>query len=283
YNLALRDFDDALLYLRSNGDINYEQLGLKFKLYSAEVLFNKGPTKIYVGQVDEGFREHQQSTMPSTMPSPRAFTCPSPVGVLYRPAEKKLKNAKKDYMGKAKLVAAEDASQAFTELTGVARMKQSLGLTPDAVSPLTRSATLTNPIPPPSASHLSFTVDKADSVVIHRDGRRIPRPAPPAVHNDHRRLRPPSPPRTGPASAPTPRAGSPFNNPPASAAPLGLSNSSAGRMGGGAGMGPTHGLSIRKPGMQSPGPTSAPAQGGVRTTEIYDSYLDGYAAARAGD
>lgn len=29
-------------------------------------------------------------------------------------------------------------------------MKQSMGLTPDAVSPLTRSATVANPIPPPS-------------------------------------------------------------------------------------------------------------------------------------
>ena len=61
YDFALRDFDDALLYMRGNTDINYEQLGLKFKLYSAEVLFNKGLTRIYLGQVDEGLRELQDA------------------------------------------------------------------------------------------------------------------------------------------------------------------------------------------------------------------------------
>lgn len=33
---------------------NYEQLGLKFNLYSAEVLFNRGLCLIYMGRVDEG-------------------------------------------------------------------------------------------------------------------------------------------------------------------------------------------------------------------------------------
>ncbi|TFY56521.1 hypothetical protein EVJ58_g7591 [Rhodofomes roseus] len=114
YDLALRDFDDALLYLRGNGDINYEQLGLKFKLYSAEVLFNKGLARIYLGQVDEGLRELQDARREKATEEHNViddaitdrgdgYTVFSiPVGVLYRPAEKKLKNAKtKDYMGKA--------------------------------------------------------------------------------------------------------------------------------------------------------------------------------------
>ena len=89
--------------------------------------------------------------------------------------------------------------------------------------------------------------------------------------------------RAGPASAPAdrppnafvpaPRSATPPNNMPSSAAPLGRANTTAGR----AGMGPTRGLSIRKPGLQSPGPASAPAQPGVRTTELSDSSLDGYA------
>lgn len=54
YELAFRDFDGALLYLRGNENINYEQLGLKFKLYSAEVLFNKGLCQVYMGQLAEG-------------------------------------------------------------------------------------------------------------------------------------------------------------------------------------------------------------------------------------
>jgi len=48
YPMALKDFEEALLYLRGNEAINYEQLGLKFKLYSAEVLFNKSVFFEYV-------------------------------------------------------------------------------------------------------------------------------------------------------------------------------------------------------------------------------------------
>ena len=54
YDLALQDFEGALLQLRGNEDINYEQLGLKFKLYAAEVLFNKGLSMIYLGNLEEG-------------------------------------------------------------------------------------------------------------------------------------------------------------------------------------------------------------------------------------
>jgi len=60
YDLASKDFESALLYLRGNQSMcvppyrcpdfahscnissNYTQLGLAFTLYSAEVLFNKG-------------------------------------------------------------------------------------------------------------------------------------------------------------------------------------------------------------------------------------------------
>lgn len=52
-----------------------------------------------------------------------------PVGILYRPPENKMKNAKpKDYLGKAKLVAAESVNEAYTTFTGVTRMQQ--GFTP---------------------------------------------------------------------------------------------------------------------------------------------------------
>lgn len=57
YDLAFKDFDDALLYLRGNSAINYEQLGLKFKLYAAEVLFNKGLCNIYMGRTEEGLMD----------------------------------------------------------------------------------------------------------------------------------------------------------------------------------------------------------------------------------
>ncbi|KAI0724138.1 NADPH oxidase regulator NoxR [Fomitopsis betulina] len=269
YDFALRDFDDALLYMRGNTDINYEQLGLKFKLHSAEVLFNKGLTRIYLGQVDDGLRELQDARKEKATQEHNViddaiadrgegYTVFSiPVGVLYRPSEKKLKNAKtKDYMGKAKLVAAEDANEAFTEFTGIARMKQSMGLTPDAVSPLTRSATT---IPPPKTADDDFRVNALQRAKTTINVSVASRAGPASAPAD----RPPN------AFVPTPRSSTPPNN-----MSLGRANTTAGRAGPG---GPTRGLSIRKPGMQPPGPTSAPAQPGVRTTEIYDSYLDGYA------
>lgn len=57
YEMAHKDFEEALLYLRNNQAINYEQLGLKFKLFSAEILFNKGLSQIYMGRLQEGLQD----------------------------------------------------------------------------------------------------------------------------------------------------------------------------------------------------------------------------------
>jgi len=62
YELALVDFDKSFLYLRGTDHINYEQLGLKFKLFSAEVLFNKGLALIYMGRMQEGLAELQDAS-----------------------------------------------------------------------------------------------------------------------------------------------------------------------------------------------------------------------------
>ena len=61
YELAFKDFEDALLYLRGNQAINYEQLGLKFRLYSAEVLFNKGLCLVYLGNADDGLQDMREA------------------------------------------------------------------------------------------------------------------------------------------------------------------------------------------------------------------------------
>ncbi|CCO29284.1 Neutrophil cytosol factor 2 Short=NCF-2 [Rhizoctonia solani AG-1 IB] len=147
YEEAYRDFDEALLYLRGNQAINYEQLGLKFRLYSAEVLFNKGLCFIYMGRVDNGLQEMREAQRAKVTEEHgviddaiqdrgEGYTVFSiPVGVLYRPSESKLKNAKaKDYLGKAQLIAASDANDAFTTFTGVTRLQQ--GLTPSG-APIT--------------------------------------------------------------------------------------------------------------------------------------------------
>lgn len=54
---ALANFNDTLLYLRGNKYIDYEQLGLKFKLYACEVLFNRGLCYIYLQQKDTGLED----------------------------------------------------------------------------------------------------------------------------------------------------------------------------------------------------------------------------------
>ncbi len=41
---------------------NYEQLGLKFRLFSAEVLFNKGLAQIYMGRLEAGLQDMQEAT-----------------------------------------------------------------------------------------------------------------------------------------------------------------------------------------------------------------------------
>ena len=50
----MANFNDTLLYLRGNTYIDYDQLGLKFKLYSCEVLFNRGLCYIYLQQPQAG-------------------------------------------------------------------------------------------------------------------------------------------------------------------------------------------------------------------------------------
>jgi len=66
YENALKDFEMAYQNMRSNKTINYTQLGLAFKIHSAEILFNIGLTKIYLGQTAAGMidlRKAQEEKM----------------------------------------------------------------------------------------------------------------------------------------------------------------------------------------------------------------------------
>ncbi|KAL4889373.1 hypothetical protein BDV59DRAFT_119306 [Aspergillus ambiguus] len=118
---ALANFNDTLLYLRGNTSIDYEQLGLKFRLFSCEVLFNRGLCYIYLRQMGPGMQDLEYAVKEKVTPDhdviddairerAEGYTVFSiPVGVLYRPNEAKVKNLKtKDYLGKARLVAASD-------------------------------------------------------------------------------------------------------------------------------------------------------------------------------
>lgn len=264
YDLALKDFEEALLYLRGNQAINYEQLGLKFRLFSAEVLFNKGLSQIYLGRMQEGLMDMEEARKDKATDEHNViddairdrgegYTVFSiPVGVLYRPSEKKLKNSvTKDYMGKAILVAAADSTDAFTTFTGSTRLKQ--GISPSGVyverpddSPLTRSATSAT-LPRPSGGD---------------DDR------PPALSRSKTTLNVPSNARelTNP--------GNDLSPPPASAPPLTRSNTSLAR--GPSIGGPVRGLSVRRPGASPPPAPPVKEMQDNRVTEFYDDYLDSY-------
>ncbi|KAF3064727.1 Neutrophil cytosol factor 2 [Daldinia childiae] len=128
---ALANFNDTLLYLRGNTMIDYAQLGLLFKLYSCEVLFNRGLCYIYLQQKDAGLQDLNFAVKEKVVEDhnvideaireeAEGYTVFSiPVGVVYRPNEAKVRNLKtKDYLGKARLVAASDRANAFTGFAG---------------------------------------------------------------------------------------------------------------------------------------------------------------------
>ncbi|KAG5999374.1 hypothetical protein E4U43_002101 [Claviceps pusilla] len=57
FNEALTNFNDTLSHLRGNVMIDYTQLGLEFKLFACETLFNRGLCYIYLGQRDVGMND----------------------------------------------------------------------------------------------------------------------------------------------------------------------------------------------------------------------------------
>jgi neutrophil factor 2 len=275
YDLAYKDFEEALLYLRGNQAINYEQLGLKFRLFSAEVLFNKGLSQIYLGRMEEGLADMQEAKKDKATDEHNViddairdrgegYTVFSiPVGVLYRPSEKKLKNSvAKDYMGKAVLIAAADSADAFTTFTGSTRLQQGISpsgvyvdRTPEFDSPLSRSATVpaSAPLPKPSGT------DDDGRPILSRSKTTLNVPA-----DARERING----RNGPMSPP-------------STAPLARNNTTLNTLNRGPSIGgPVRGLSVRRPAGGSPtnpnGPPVPLKEADNRVTEFYDDYLDSY-------
>lgn len=271
YDMAAKDFEEALLYLRGNQAINYEQLGLKFRLFSAEVLFNKGLSQIYMGRTAEGLTDMQEAARDKATDEHNViddaiqdrgegYTVFSiPVGVLYRPSEKKLKGSvTRDYMGKAKLVASSDSSDVTTAFSGVTLLKAGISANgvfldrPDTDSGLLRSATVPPVMPAmrvaggPKSAGMERAKTAAATVPTTREpgssGLAPPDSAPAGVTRSNTQIT------------------------PARASP----NAAIG--------GPVRGLSVRKPGA-SPGnapppPGKEPNPG--RLTEFYEDYLDSY-------
>jgi len=282
YELALRDFDEALLYLRGNQAINYEQLGLKFKLFSAEVLFNKGLSLIYMGNLQDGLADMEEARREKATEEHsviddairdrgEGYTVFSiPVGVLYRPSESKLKNSKtKDYMGKAKLVAASDADDEFTTFTGATRLKS--GISPsntfvgtpnrDVNSGLTRALTTpaprNDPIDQPIARGATGLGRSKTTLNVPTDARE--RIAGLQAGNTSRSPRSPEDGSAPPRSAGIMRANSMAARAPAP------------------GMVPVRGLNInRRPEDKPPAVPEKQSKAATRLTEIYDDYIESY-------
>ncbi|KAG9096718.1 hypothetical protein FS749_007879 [Ceratobasidium sp. UAMH 11750] len=137
YDEAHGDFDDALLYLRDNQFINYEQVGLRFRLYSAEILFNRGLCQIFMGRLDIGLQDMREAQKAKVTKEHNVFddailergegytVFSIPVGVLYRPSESKLKNAKaKGFLGGAQLITSPDAKDTVTTSTGTTGLQR---------------------------------------------------------------------------------------------------------------------------------------------------------------
>lgn len=86
--------------------INYQQLGLQFRLYSCEVLFNRGICQLYLGKIDAGLTDlyhAQKSKMTeehdiinqAVRDRGKGYSVYSiPPGVLYRPPESRLRQLK---------------------------------------------------------------------------------------------------------------------------------------------------------------------------------------------
>ncbi|KAF8160854.1 NADPH oxidase regulator NoxR [Crassisporium funariophilum] len=278
YELAFKDFEEALLYLRGNQAINYEQLGLKFRLFSAEVLFNKGLSQIYMGRTQEGLADMLEAKQDKATDEHNViddaiqdrgegYTVFSiPVGVMYRPSEKKLKNSvTRDYMGKAILVASSDYNDTATSFSGAARLKMGISpaglyldrpdlLNSDTSTNLLRSATVPPVMPPYKSTEgpRSAGVERSKTAFLPSTSTR----------DDLGSGRIPSPKSAQPMGASVSRSNTQITpGRPSVNATIG---------------GPVRGLSVRRPGA-SPRNPSPPVPAKESETEFYDDYLDSYA------
>lgn len=93
---------DDVQKLRGNSIINYHQLGLPFRLYECEVLFNRGICQLYLGKIDAGLtdlyfaqkkkmsREHVVVDQAVHDRGKGYSVFSIPPGILYRPPEYKI-------------------------------------------------------------------------------------------------------------------------------------------------------------------------------------------------
>ncbi|KAL9126045.1 MAG: hypothetical protein Q9217_004846 [Psora testacea] len=212
---ALANFNDTLLYLRGNKFINYEQLGLKYKLYSCEVLFNRGLCYIYLTKKETGMADLNYAAQEKQTPEHdvideaihegaevsldghedkiaemliniQDFTVFSiGVGIVYRPNSAKVKNLKaKDYLGKARLIATADHNHITGSDAKKAALQAAAGRSSDDRAPESISFAASHLVKP----NLHSRSRQRSEPPVHRNV--FPPTPPPEKEND--KLRGPS-------------------------------------------------------------------------------------------
>ncbi|PVV01406.1 hypothetical protein BB560_004175 [Smittium megazygosporum] len=120
---ALEDFNDALLYLRGNDCIDYFQLGINYKLYACEILYNRALCYFCLSDETSAIKDLKDAVKLKSKDRHKWISkalessgvdCPLycvPKGILYRPPADKLKGtAKIDYLGNSKVINAVDGT-----------------------------------------------------------------------------------------------------------------------------------------------------------------------------
>ncbi|KAI9188932.1 hypothetical protein H9P43_000354 [Blastocladiella emersonii ATCC 22665] len=128
-------FEDALIYFRGTHAIDYTQLGLEYKLYACEVMYNRALVLFQLGDEGAALQLLAQAAKAKHIPDHdiineamqyRGDGCQLfqvPANLLYKPAKHKIANAGKvDYLGRSKVVAATDPNDNFIEFKGARGM-----------------------------------------------------------------------------------------------------------------------------------------------------------------
>ncbi|XP_065655156.1 MATH and LRR domain-containing protein PFE0570w isoform X1 [Hydra vulgaris] len=133
YVSAFEYFQKAIELLRGNRMIDYRQLGLNIQLYLCEILSNQAATYYYQDNYQEAKQklllavvckmEKKHDCIDDFLANIQAgksitlFTPPS--SAIYRPSKLSINNyKKKDYLGKAKVIAAENEESLYTCFSG---------------------------------------------------------------------------------------------------------------------------------------------------------------------
>ncbi|KAJ2551693.1 hypothetical protein EV175_003597 [Coemansia sp. RSA 1933] len=187
---ALEDFNKALQYLRDNEFIDYTQIGLDYKVYTCEVLYNRALCFFCLGQEKDArldledaskhTAEERHSWVKKAVQC-NGMDCPLycvPKGVIYRPSASKLKSTKKiDFLGSAKVIASADGKDNFTGFKGALVRKETLKNM--ATMSHQKSMRVKRSSPPPDLANNS-NLARSNTMPIHRADAP---PPPPVMHH----------------------------------------------------------------------------------------------------